>query len=274
MRKKFVIFLTLILIVNTIFPCSFAFAEQVSKVHLPKANMSIASEPTTSVRPGTSSITVGSDVFLGGKYIEVGVSESGSFGTANEAPEGFHGTSAGANRLGFVVDNDGFDMGQQPTTGDFFLPGDPEEGFTVGYKTYSSEGPEFFARTIALTEGEGDPDGGDEEGFTHNNFTNAERMGNIEIPSTTTDISSGDTLAAKTEGVTEDGKLNVRQTVSFGSNDKFFKNTVILTNVTTAEQVYDVRYMRSFDPDQDVQFSNEFDTLNKVLENPPADVER
>jgi hypothetical protein len=48
---------------------------------------------------GQSSCNFG-DIFLKGDYIEVGMSSCGSFGTACNAPSGFHATNG---RLGFVA---------------------------------------------------------------------------------------------------------------------------------------------------------------------------
>lgn len=191
------------------------------------------------------SAKVDTDVFLHGNFIEVGVSGSGSFGTANSAPSGFHPSDYYGGQLGFRADNDGFDQGEEPKTGDFFLPGDPEEGFTVGYRSSN----------------DGEP----------RNFTNVERNDIIDIPSETTDLSHDDILSAQTVGITSDGLLKVKQIVSFGFNDKFFKNTITITNKSVTDKVYDVRYLRNFDPDQDADSYEEFYTLNTVMENPPQD---
>lgn len=185
---------------------------------------------------------VNDDVVLGGNYIEVGVSKAGSFGTASAAPKGFHPTCSG---IGLSVDGDGFDIGNKPTTGDFFLPGTPEESFTVGYKSGS-------ASAIPT------------------NYTNAERVSRVDIPTVTDDTSSGDTLSSLTSGITKDSNLEIKQKISFKVNDKFFKNSITYTNKGTST-LYDMRYMRSFDPDQDAVLHSAFETYNCVLENFPQD---
>ncbi|WP_025699503.1 fibronectin type III domain-containing protein, partial [Paenibacillus durus] len=187
---------------------------------------------------------VGNDVFLGGNFIEVGIAGIGSFGTASSAPAGFHPTG-GRPAIGFNVDNDGYDTGSPMNSGDYFLPGGPYEAFIVGYRS------------------------GSETGMI-NKFMNAARTGSSQIPSVTTDISSGDTLAARTIGTTSDGKIQVEQTVSFGVNDKYFKVSVKLKNISD-ETVYDVRYMRSVDPDIDMDMNGTYNTLNSVPQNPPND---
>lgn len=67
------------------------------------------------------------DVFLKGKYIEVGIHNVGSFGTQYNAPSGF--VSSG-KKLGFIADYDknGFSVGTPGYAGDYFVPGSPVEG--------------------------------------------------------------------------------------------------------------------------------------------------
>lgn len=189
--------------------------------------------------------TVGNDVILGGNYIEVGISKSGSFGTESAAPSGFHSSYDGNNQryngVGLRVDGDGFDTGNPPTTGDFFLPGTPEESFTIGYKIGS-------------------------EGAAPTKYTNAERVPEIGIITETIDTSSNDALSALTSGITSDGNLEIQQNISFKVNDKFFKNRVTYTNKGKST-LYDVRYMRSFDPDQDAVLKGDYNTKNQVIEN-------
>lgn len=186
-------------------------------------------------------VQVEDDVFLGGKYIEVGISKSGSFGTKSNAPDSFHPIER--SNLGFVFDEDGFDTGKAMTSGDYFLPGGPYEGFIIGYKNEEN----------AVT------------------FTNAERSSLIGIPSTSIeDISTDNILAAKTSGLTLDEKLKVEQTVSFNENDKFFRMKVFITN-NTDSILTDVRYMRSVDPDVDLDMSGTFETINSVPYNFPSD---
>lgn len=186
-------------------------------------------------------VQVGEEVFLGGKFIEVGVSKSGSFGTASNAPEGFHPASYGS--LGFVFDGDGFGIGEEMTSGDYFLPGSPYEGFIVGYK----------------------------DGESLKTFMNAERNGSIGIPSSSIeDISIEDLLAVRTSGATTDNKLKVEQTVSIKENDKFFKMHLKITN-NTEGILNDVRYMSSVDPDIDLDKQGTFDTLNSIPYNFPVD---
>jgi len=186
---------------------------------------------------------VGSDVFLEGQYLSVGVSGLGSFGTHSPAPTGFHPSPYYGGSIGLSVDQDGFDTGNPPRTGDFFLPGSPEERFNVGYKV---------GQTTAV-------------------YTNAEHMGDSDIVrESVSDLSSGDVLQAQWVGLTPDGALRVTQVVRFRSDQRFFRNTVTLRNVGSLP-LQSVRYMRNVDPDQDEDVSHTFTTTNEITLQQPAD---
>ena len=59
------------------------------------------------------------ELFLGGDYIELGISNVGSFGTTGSTPTDFYGTT-GSSALGLSNDADGFDYGDDLRI-DFFL---------------------------------------------------------------------------------------------------------------------------------------------------------
>ena len=192
---------------------------------------------------GTMSATVDDDIFLQGTFVSIGISGSGSFGTANVAPSGF----VRDGQLGYIFDDDGFGMGDPAATGDFFLPGAPEEGFTVGYRTV-----------------EGD-DG------TSQTFTNVEREFETDLTTVSVeDLSAGDQLAARYVGVTPDNVIQVTQTVSYDEDSKQIAVVITMTNVGD-DEVFDVRYLRNVDPDQDEETTGSFTTRNTVLSNFPAD---
>ena len=86
---------------------------------------------------GRNVISAG-DLFLGGNFIEIGLSQKGSFGTSSNKPAGFFAT-AGSNRLGLSNDVDGFGNGVDSRI-DFFMPGTPEERWSVGYNDTQSGG--------------------------------------------------------------------------------------------------------------------------------------
>lgn len=88
--------------------------------------------PIYAALPGARSATSAGDVFLGGDYIELGISKYGSFGTDANKPVGFFGTAA-RNNIGMSSDLDGFDTGTDWRM-DFFMPGTQEERWSIGYK--------------------------------------------------------------------------------------------------------------------------------------------
>ncbi len=187
--------------------------------------------------PGAHSATIstaeGNEVFLGGNYIEVGISAWGSFGTVSNKPAGFFGTAV-RNNVGMSADMDGFGVGNDYRI-DFFLPGTPEERWYVGYKIGAST---YFTSNSALNGGK-------------------------NIPTTVTDLSSGTELKALITS-TYNSNLEIKQTVSFQADSKYFMNQIQLKNVGTST-LDSVRFMRSFDPDNTVDQGGSYDTENEIL---------
>jgi hypothetical protein len=183
----------------------------------------------------------GKELFLGGNYIELGISQWGNFGTEGNKPTNFRG-SIQSNQIGLAVDYDGFGAGKnQPI--DFYLPGDPEERFTVGYKIGSSS----------------------------NRITNNALMREYNMPTTIideSDLSKG-LLKAKIVSIWS-GRMEVTQVISFGVNDKFYKNEVTLKNLT-GQTLNSARYLRSVDADNVYMLTNNYATNNTVTHTFAAD---
>lgn len=189
---------------------------------------------------GARSLTVDTDVFLGGDYIEIGISSTGSFGTKSAAPTSggvfFHPNSTdvrnapSANSLGLRANSSGW--GAPDETKDFFLPGAIDEGFLIGWS--SAPG------SSATTRGVG---------------SQISSSGNTNISGQSTVDMSTDTLLKAVSTGTVDSAVTYRQTISFAPSDKQFKTDVILTN-TTASPIYNLTYVRRFDPDQNVLADN------------------
>ena len=194
--------------------------------------------PSVFALPGSHTYTNSSngDVFLGGNYIELGISKYGSFGTTTglEKPAGFFGTAA-RNNIGMSSNAAGFDTAPD-TRIDYFLPGTPEERWVVGYKV---SGVASVANNGFLV-----------------NYTQVSN-------NTVTNQSSGNALSALSVG-TFNSKLKVSQTISFSVDDKYFKNSVKLENVG-AENIDSVRYMRTFDPDNTVDKGGSYSTNNSII---------
>jgi hypothetical protein len=97
---------------------------------------------------GAQAQMVGTDVFLRGAYVEVGIGHLGYYGSDAAAPSGYH--PHGSTKVGFVADPGmtGWSTGSSHYMGDYFLPGSPFEGWDLqvtsdavrcqGYNTGSS----------------------------------------------------------------------------------------------------------------------------------------
>lgn len=182
------------------------------------------------------------DVFLQGNFLELGVAATGSLGSAGDAPAGFHSTRGGP--ISFLVDLDGWSdggSGSPPRSGDVTLPGTPVDGYVVGYR----------------------------DAEVKYSFVGAERSGLNELSATTVDTSARDQLSVTTAGVAN-GVLQMTQVISLNASDTYFATEITYTNLGETT-LNDVRYMRTFDPDQDIDLFplvEVFDTYNDVLSNP------
>lgn len=164
---------------------------------------------------------VGNEVFLKGDVVEVGVNSYGSFGTSAFAPAGFH--PQGFSNLGMVADTqrDGWTNGTPGRTGDFVLPGSPEEGWSVSWG-----GGGVFANSglngrygIAPT------------------FVAEDRTAEAH-----TAVWQGTALGVGGQ------QLKVTQTVRLGRGDLYFTVHVVLQNTGSAT-LNAVKYLRSIDSD-------------------------
>ena len=74
----------------------------------------------------------GTDAFIKSSFVEAGISSCGCYGSTGLPPAGYHANSA-TGELGFLADYDmgGWTIGSPVYCGDFFLPGNPEEGWGV-----------------------------------------------------------------------------------------------------------------------------------------------
>ena len=209
----------------------------------------------------------GTDVFLQGKYLEIGFAGNGAAGSAGVSPAAggpfgaYHprpnagNTGASTGQIGFRADRgqDGWNTGA-PTggggagsDGDFFFPGTPEEGFCVAI----------------------DPNA---DGSSVTNYCNNRR-------DTLTDITGSFSGYAHTNGVSEvtwsgsitagtANGLNVTQRYTVAEDDAFVTIEVTLENTTGADMT-DVYYMRNVDPDNNVSRSGDFVTSNTIHKQRP-----
>jgi NAD/NADP transhydrogenase alpha subunit len=187
--------------------------------------------------PYARSTKVNGEVFLGGRYIELGLSAWGNFGTAGSKPAGFFG-APNISGIGMSADHDGYGNGRSLAV-DYFLPGTPEERFAVGYQT---------GGTTATT-------------------SNSERMSARTMPTVVSDESKGrmlSALATSTWAPNGTSVMTVKQAISFDAESLWFKNRVTLTNETATDWT-SARFMRSFDPDNTAAQGGSYATKNTVI---------
>lgn len=193
--------------------------------------------------PYARSTKVNSEVFLGGRYIELGVSAWGNFGTEGAKPGGFTGAPT-INGIGMSADHDGYGAGINLPI-DYFLPGTPEERFAVGFQS---------------------------GGMTTTN-SNSARMNTKNMSTVVSNDSKGRKLAAtavSTWSVNGSAVMTVKQEISFDAESLWFKNRVTLTNETGTNWT-SARYLRSFDPDNTAAQGGAFSTANTVIGTVAAD---
>ncbi|MBP6432896.1 MAG: hypothetical protein KA319_14130, partial [Ferruginibacter sp.] len=99
---------------------------------------------TLKVVNNIKAIIAGGNTYLQGNYVEVGISQCGTFGTTGAAPQGYHARSGntqirvgdGPANLGFVADPsmDGWTVGSPyKYHGDYFMPASPYVGFAISH---------------------------------------------------------------------------------------------------------------------------------------------
>lgn len=188
---------------------------------------------------------INDEAFLQGDYVEVGISSCGSFGTTGIAPSGYHPritTGDGNEPLGFVADpqRDGWDTGSPDYCGDYFLPGSPEEGFSV-----------------------------EVDGEAFGNFA---QCSSDSIPGDVTDYVLGANQVEATWQGSRDG-FQVTARTFIPLDKRYFVTQVEIENIS-ADTLRDVYYMRNVDPDNDQTLSGNFTTQNGIVFQQPDSSEQ
>ena len=129
------------------------------------------------------------------------------------------------------------------------MPGSPEERYTVSYKINGVLYDHNIAERV--------------DGLWDNP---------IKMPETRdeSDLDKG-ILKAVVSGITKEN-IKVDITYSFEVDDKYYLTEVKITNLSDKE-INNIRFLRSFDPDQDVAIYNTYETYNKVICNPNSENE-
>lgn len=199
---------------------------------------------------------VGDCAFLRGRFLEVGVSRNGAYGSTLPAPAGYHPgagaissmwdpgsssyTPGSSGTLGFVADPamDGWTTGSPVKYGDFFLPGTPQEGWSIQVNGVQSD-----AWMQNCT-------------FAGTGYTGTLSGDNISYSAT------GSVLTTVWKGQTTN-PLQITQTTRLDTTKLYFTVNVKIKNMaaTTANNVY---YLRTLDPDNEEEQTGSYTTTNKI----------
>lgn len=191
----------------------------------------------------------GSNAFLRGHYVEVGIGRDGYYGSDSAAPTGYHPhctTCTHSSAVGFVADPamTGWSTGSSSHyMGDYFLPGSPFEGWMLQIGTagraqgYGGNSGLTFSGGLSGTAG------------------------------TISYTASGSTVSSIYQG-TFDSVVMSQETI-LDTNDFFFITKITLTNTAVAPK-NDIYYFRSLDPDNDETWpGGGFTTTNQVVHQMP-----
>lgn len=202
----------------------------------------------------SSAQMIGDCNFLKGRSIEIGIAPNGAYGSTIAAPAGYHpgagntlydpgsGVTSFGGQLGFVADpaGDGWTVGTPPKYGDFFVPGSPQEGWSIQVNGVQSNA-----------------------WLTNLSFTGTGYTGTLS-GTTTGYTTSGSTPVIKGiwQGQTSD-PLSITQTTILDTTKLYFIVNVKIKNTGTsvANNVY---YLRTLDPDNEQEQSGDFTTENHI----------
>lgn len=194
--------------------------------------------------------TVGTDAFLQGDFIEVGISDCGVFASGSPpltpGPIGpYHPTEP---QLGFVADSDmdGWAVGVPNYCGDYFVPGSPVEGWALQFGTGAT-------------------------------YTNTDQYCSpYDIPGDITGYEDfGSRRAAEWTGtlVTPSGiDICITQETSMPVDKRYFVTNVTIRNNGVAD-IIDLYYLRNVDPDNEQPATGDYTTTNTIISQPPMDPE-
>jgi len=190
--------------------------------------------------------------FLKGNYVEVGVNWDGAYGTSKNAPAGYHPRGAAAlynicdstysdtTGLGFVADPNYTNWANY--FGDYFLPGDPEEGWSIS------------------------ADGLQRDQYNDITAESIDDAENLLIGSNISYTNTGSTITTTWQGVFD--SIQITQITTLDTGDLFFTVNMTLTNLGSLarENVY---YLRTIDPDNDEPETGDFVTHNTIARQLP-----
>ncbi len=204
---------------------------------------------------------VGDQIFLKGKWVQVGVAPNGSLGSTRLPPAGMYNcnsptfnfwdpglgafTGASNQRLMMVYDagHDGFTVGTPAFFGDYSMPGTPYEGWGIQIAGAHSEAQAQYY----LASGASGFAGG--ASLTGNNTAYLNP--------------SGKTIGVWNGTAGAGGPLQITQTTTLDTNASWVNMNVKFKN-TSGATLTGVYYVRETDPDNDVMAGGPFTTVNTI----------
>lgn len=201
----------------------------------------------------TAAQLVGTNVFLQGNYLEIGVAANGSFGPAS-APAGYH-AGPGPN-LAMVYDwgHDGWTTGTPAKFGDYVYPGTAFEGWAMQVNGARTDA--FY--TIGAGTGFWNASPGTST-LTGANASYAAGAGPVVCGTPGAPFVSGVWQGTAGAG----GGLAIRQTTSIDQSASWVNVTTVFTN-TTGAAMPGLYYWRTCDPDNEQTVSGSFNTINRI----------
>jgi len=177
------------------------------------------------------------EVILENEYMSIGIGSNGAHGTNVAAPAGYHPISSVRSTIGLSINQNGFSSGIAATSGDFFLPGTPEERFMIGINGTTT-------------------------------YVNTRTNGSMGVtPVSISDDSTPTQLKCTWKGQVA-GVLEITLVYTLNPLDKYFQCTAIYKNISATTQT-NVRFVRSVDCDVDADLQGNYATYNYIdLQNP------
>jgi type IX secretion system substrate protein len=184
----------------------------------------------------------GANVFLQGKYVELGMGKLGYFGSDTvAAPAGYHPHCSPTPGMGFVADwgMDGWTTGTPPFMGDYFLPGNPFEGWELQVDTMRVQAFHIIPNAFVYSAG-------------------MPAVTGVTFSYSTT----GSTSVATWQGTVD--SIILTQVTTVDTSNLYFTVDVTLTNTAYAPK-NNIYYLRAIDPDNDETWpGGGFATTNKI----------
>lgn len=178
---------------------------------------------------------VGSDGFMKGSYVQVGVNGCGAYASSTTPPAGY--VSTGLSGLNFIADSDkdGWDVGTPYYCGDYAIPGSPVEGWGIqigGVNYYNTDQYCTFS----------------------------------DIPGSILSYDDyGDSVVIVWGGSV--AGVDITQTSTIYADKLFFVTDVTLIN-SSGSDLTDIYYKRNIDPDNEASATGNYNTINTIEANP------